>query len=410
MNKTNSINIKLLHAAQRKKLMDALYTKKYPSGFEQLEHIAYEIISPKTILKFVNEELIHDRKEIKELVGQNLSTMSSGERKKAYLDYMLSLKPQTLVLDHFLDNLDGESRIIYHDKIMECSKYTDIINIYSRTEDHLSFIEGNLTYDDDQEQDTESGNKKALSSFTSVPPPPKEYLPYDGSLIEFHNVCVSYLDKPILNRISWQIDVGDFWHLYGPNGTGKTTLLSMINGDNPKAYGQDIWLFGQKKGSGETIWDIKQKVGYFTSNMTFQFKRLQHVKDMITSGFYDSIGLYVTPSDHHTLLANQWISFLGLDHLADVPFIKLSLCHQRIVMIARAMVKHPLLLILDEPSVDLDEESTRLVTALINKISQESATTIIYVSHRIEPGLSPTHEYQLVADQNGSIGIEKSVQ
>lgn len=403
MKKRKSTNLKVSNSAERKALMEGIHTGQFPDILSFLESSHSEVISPKTILNYINEELNHDKVDILNQSGQFLNTMSSGERKKAYFEFVVSLNPEVLVLDHFLDNLDSLARNSYLDKLEKFNQTGSLLNIYSRSEDRLNFITNNIKLS------TEASNKLKTSDKSQkngvLPPPPKEFVPFIGRLISFENVKTSYLDKPILKEITWEVNSGDFWHLYGPNGSGKTTLLTMIAGDNPKAYGQNIQLFGRQKGSGETIWEIKRKVGYFTSNMTFNFARRQSVRDMITSGFYDSIGLYTKAGDHQIMLANQWIEFLGLGKMANQPFVDQSLCHQRMVMIARAMVKHPPVLILDEPSVDLDETNAHMMTDLINKIAKEGTTTIIYVSHRIESGLSPTHQYQLIPSDQGSTGI-----
>lgn len=402
-------NIKLANAPERQPLMAGLLEKKYIENFKWLENKSVQILSPKTILRFIDEELIHDNESIFNQSGQFLHSMSSGERKQAFLEYSISLKPEVLILDHLLDNLDVAARKRIANELEKQSKSFSIINIYSRDDDHLAFLKNCFLYENGAISDKESQIQKNTASKNDHPlPPPLHVVPdHHNPLVAFNQVNVSYLDKCILNKISWVVNKSEFWHLYGPNGSGKTTLLTMITGDNPKAYGQDIKLFGKQKGSGETIWDIKQKVGYFTTNMTFQFKRRQMTREMIISGFFDSVGLYHLPSDQQIKLANEWLNFIGLVHLADKPFIELSMCHQRMVMIARAMVKHPPLFILDEASVDLDDESAAQMTDLINRIAHEGETTIIYVSHRLEPGLTPTNSFELVPCAGGSQGISQ---
>ncbi|MEQ1624333.1 MAG: ATP-binding cassette domain-containing protein, partial [Sediminibacterium sp.] len=125
-------------------------------------------------------------------------------------------------------------------------------------------------------------------------------------------LSVSYEERPILDQINWTIQAGECWQLKGPNGSGKSTLLSMITGDNPKGYGQDLNLFGMKKGSGETVWDIKQYIGYFNPVMIQHFSRLDSIELMIVSGCMDSIGVYIKPSEMQLRLAKEWLDYLGL--------------------------------------------------------------------------------------------------
>jgi molybdate transport system ATP-binding protein len=236
---------------------------------------------------------------------------------------------------------------------------------------------------------------------------PKRYsdnLIETGLLVELNNINVNYEDKKVLHNLNWTIKKGEFWQLIGPNGSGKSTLVSMISGDNPKAYRQDITLFGRKKGSGESIWDIKSKIGYFTPAMIHQFRRSSTVEEMIISGIVDSVGLYIQPTDIQKDIANEWLHVLGIKDKKTL-FQKISLGQQRMVMVARAMVKHPALLILDEPTIELDDENTLLFIDLIQAIAREKDTAIIYISHRDEDNLNPNKIFELIKTENGYTGI-----
>lgn len=228
-------------------------------------------------------------------------------------------------------------------------------------------------------------------------------------LVKFNNVTVAYGERTILKDISWKIKCGEFWELLGPNGSGKSTILSMIFGDNPKAYRQDITLFGIKKGSGESVWEIKEKIGYFSSDMLRGFKRSDSIGNMIVSGFFDSIGLYKTPTNAQIKVAHQWLHVLQMFDIRKQSFLSLSNGYQRLVLIARAMVKQPPLLILDEPTNGLDDFDAKLFVELINKIASETKTAILYVSHRKEEGLKPDFVYELTLNKTGSTGKQVKV-
>jgi len=402
----NHWNIRLSISEERTELLEKLNSKRYPIEFSWLAGKNICIVDTAAILRFIDEELKHDNIEILAEFGQTLTSMSSGERKRTYLKYILHKKPEVLILDHFFDNLDTGAHQLLSNAIAALADNMQIINIYSRHGDEMDFLDKHLIWHLGQLKEEEKDLKETTLQFNKELPPAAVGAVDDVPeyLVEFKEVCVAYYGKPILKDISWTIKRGEFWHLCGPNGSGKTTLLTMLSGDNHKAYGQDITIFGRKKGSGETIWDIKKRIGYFTSSMTFQFWRLQSSLEMLVSGFYDSIGMYQTAGDRQLALAKDWLAFMNLERFAEIPFLKLSLGHQRMVMIARAMVKHPPLLILDEPLVDLDENSAQLVIQLINRISHLSNTTMIYVSHRAEPDLVATHIYQLEPHENGSTG------
>ena len=183
----------------------------------------------------------------------------------------------------------------------------------------------------------------------------------------------------------------------------------MITGENPKGFGQELYLFGRKKGSGESVWDIKKNIGFFSTSMTQLFKRNQTMEQMILSGFFDSIGLYTQPTQLHINIVDQWLSVIHISHLKNKSFNKLSLGLQRVALIIRAVLKHPPLIILDEPLEGLDDTNTALVIDLINILIQETNMTIIYVSHRIEPSLQPTSIFELIPTDKGSIGKIKTV-
>ncbi|WP_150183170.1 ATP-binding cassette domain-containing protein, partial [Enterobacter asburiae] len=91
-----------------------------------------------------------------------------------------------------------------------------------------------------------------------------------------------------------------------PNGAGKSTLLSLITGDHPQGYSNDLTLFGRRRGSGETIWDIKKHIGYVSSSLHLDYRVSTTVRNVILSGFFDSIGIYQAVSDKHHKLAQQW--------------------------------------------------------------------------------------------------------
>jgi molybdate transport system ATP-binding protein len=237
-----------------------------------------------------------------------------------------------------------------------------------------------------------------------IPPPLRVYEGVQEELIKFQNVKVTYNEKPILQDITWMIRKGEFWHLRGPNGSGKTTILSMITGDNPKGYGQNLTLFGIKKGSGESVWTIKENIGYVTPSMTDLFSTRHTLEQMLISGFHDSIGLYVYPADSQVHTAKSWLKLIGMEDLSDKLFCLLSAGQQRMALVVRAMIKHPPLLILDEPIAGLDDYHSLLVVSLINKIAEESNTAILYVSHQDEEGLFPKQIFELIPTENGSIG------
>jgi molybdate transport system ATP-binding protein len=221
--------------------------------------------------------------------------------------------------------------------------------------------------------------------------------------VEMKQVSISYGNSKILENINWKINKGERWALLGSNGAGKSTLLSLINGDNPQAYSNDIWLFDQKKGSGESIWEIKSKIGYISPELHIYYQRNQSYTETLTlnaslgnssfsspgttvfeaiaSGFNDQIGSSQQITSLQTKKIHQWMGVLNVYEYKNQNLANLSLGIQRLVLLARALVKNPPMLILDEPCQGLDMEQTQRFTQTIDQICYHSDKTLIYVSH-----------------------------
>jgi len=381
--------------------------------FEQLLGLRGALFSEITINKFIEEERIHGVSKVTPYTKNSLQHSSEGERKKSLLSYIIAHKPEYIILDNVFGNLDAHSQAEIQNILEALSKEMLLVQIANRKQDILPFIEKVYEPKDNQLVLLNSFDVSTHTYGVFIKSLPIPYKPIDGQynpIVKFNKVSVTYGDRGILKDICWEIKQGEFWQLNGPNGSGKSTILSMIFGDNPKAYGQDIILFGVKKGSGESVWDIKRKIGYFSSEMLRGFKRLDSIGNMVVSGFFDSIGLYQTPTNQQIIIAHQWLHVLDMFDIRKKDFLSLSKGHQSLVLIARAMVKQPPLLILDEPTNGLDDHDAALFSQLINKISLETNTAILYVSHRKEEKLlKPDFVYELVPNETGSLGKQEEV-
>lgn len=370
------------------------------------------LFSKLAIERFIDEEDRHGNKIITKDHEQSLRSMSSGEQKKALLHYLLAKQPEFMILDNPFDNLDIDSQEKLTLTLAAESIRTVFVLLISRRVDLLPFIMNHAILDKLElkvQYDLNSiGPQLMAEPFSGkIPEPPQKWKYTTNELITLQNINVRFGNKPILQDICWTIKKGAFWQLIGKNGSGKTTLLSMITGENPKGYGQELYLFGRKKGSGESIWDIKRKIGYFTPAMTDKFTGYHSVENMIISGLNDSIGLYIKPSEAQQRLAKEWLELIGMWPSRDRHFHDLSMGQKRLVMTVRAMIKHPMLLILDEPTAGLDDTSAALLVALVNKMARESAIATIFVSHRKEPGLDPDQVFELQLHEKGSKGVIK---
>ena len=392
------------------RLIDDLKKDKKVPGFEELQHKHGFEHSEAVLQNFIKDDQKHGNSVLVKDESRSLRTFSSGEKRKALLEYLLKKQPEYLILDDPFDCLDVQSVANFKERLAEVKSDFILVQIFRREEDILPFIDIILDFDGagntifKNKADFIENKQGFLEEIKRIPAAPKVFEGIPESLIQLKNVNVAYEDRPILSNISWEVKRSEFWKLTGPNGSGKTTILSMIYGDNPKAYGVDLFLFGKKKGSGESVWEIKKKIGYFSPSITELFIRRNSVEEMLISGLVDSIGLYQKPSDKQRALAKQWLETLGFQEKAKKVFNDLSNLEKRMLLIARAMIKHPPLLILDEPSTGLDDKSALKITNLINHIAAQSDTAIIYVSHRKEKGLHPDFEYELFPTENGSVG------
>ncbi|MFS4493772.1 ATP-binding cassette domain-containing protein [Maribacter sp. 2308TA10-17] len=367
------------------------------------------LFSKLALERFMDEENRHGTKIITQGTQQSLRSMSSGEQKKALLNHLFEKNNDYIILDNPFDNLDLESQKKLFNDLKDKADQIVFIQIISRKVDLLPFITNFASLSKEKlsilQNLDEAFSAEKNSHFHGRIPPPLEPIEFPYNLlIKLKDITVRFGDKTVLKNINWEINKGEFWQLIGKNGSGKTTILSMITGENPKGYGQELFLFGRKKGSGESIWDIKQKIGYFTPAMTDKFAGYHSIENMLISGFNDSIGLYMKPTEAQLRLAKEWLMLINLWEIKDSLFHDLSMGQKRLVMTIRAMIKHPLLLILDEPTAGLDDASSKLLVSLVNKIAKESNTATLFVSHRKEPGLEPDLVYELQSHEEGSTG------
>jgi len=407
------IGLYLSNSSNKKLIIEQLMSNLFLKGIVDLSSMSGSLHSTITINRFIEEELRHDRFLITTDENSSLSSMSSGQQKKALLLYLIARKPQYLVLDDVYSHIDKETQQSITAILGQLSETTLLLQIFFRKHDMLPCIgkvisvDENNTIIDDQDAETFQANDQAPELNLNRFRLPNEYneLHTDiNPLVQLNSISTKYLDKKVLDNLSWTIQKGEFWQLTGPNGSGKSTLLSLITGDNPRGYGQDMILFGKKKGTGESIWDIKRQIGYFTPSMIQQFTRDDSVENMIISGLMDSVGLYCNPTDIQKNIAKSWMEILGPSYKKK-SFQNLSIGQQRMVMVARAIVKHPPLLILDEPTIELDDINSSVFIEMINILASEKKIAIIYVSHRDEQDLRPDKIFELIPTENGHTGV-----
>lgn len=337
-----------------------------------------------------------DLMNIRYLLERGIRFLSTGEMRKVLIARALLNKPKVLVIDSPFEGLDKKSRSFLRDRLISIMKSQQCLILMNENDPLLEECDHIMLLDKGQKI-KEGSSKEVLKSkeYKNLFPTVKSsfiipqlhedqeklYVDKGTPLVQMKNVSVKYGEVIALNDLTWKVKQDENWLISGPNGAGKSTLLSLITADNPQGYGKDFYLFGKKRGSGETIWDIKKRIGIITSSLQLSYKQPLNALQVVISGFFDSIGLYQKSTPEQVQTAREWLNILEIKDIHKRYFNELSYGEQRMVLLARAMVKHPLLLILDEPCQGLDSSNRQLILNLVDFIALNSNTRVLYVSH-----------------------------
>ena len=332
-----------------------------------------------------------DDLHIRPLLKKPLIQLSNGENKRVQLAIALLNKPELLILDNPFLGLDTEGRVTLHTIINTLSaRRIPILLITSPQElpasiTHVGQLDkGKWTFKGPR-TDFHPENKThtivldpaLLASLKSSFRESEEF----STAVKMVNTTIRYGEATILNNINWEVRKGECWNVSGPNGAGKSTILSLITADNPQAYANEIWLFDRRRGTGESIWDIKKKIGFVSPELHLYFDTGANCFEVVASGLFDTIGLFRPLNDEQQTHTLRWMQLLSLKDLRTKRLSQLSAGQQRMVLLARALIKNPPMLILDEPCQGLDEEQTAYFRQLITVLCEAFHTTLIYVSH-----------------------------
>ena len=316
-----------------------------------------------------------------EFLDKYIITLSSGELRKFQLTKTLFSNPQLLIMDNPFIGLDAETRDQLRDLLKQLAEERDmkIMLVMSKTDDIPDYVTDIKYFSEPEEIPAHVLPKEKREAILSLPYTDNDY--DCQHVIDMKKVTIRYGERTILKDLDWTVKNGERWALSGQNGSGKSTLLSLVCADNPQSYACDITLFDRPRGSGESIWDIKKHIGYVSPEMHRSYKRNLPAIRIVASGLMDSIGLYAVPNAQDYDKCRWWLDMFGIGHLADKPFLQLSSGEQRLVLLARAFVKDPQLLILDEPLHGLDLWNRRLTKDIIETFCQRRGKTMIMVTH-----------------------------
>jgi molybdate transport system ATP-binding protein len=337
---------------------------------------------------------------LEKLLERGYRLLSSGEARKTLLAQALLQTPDLLILDEPFDSLDLEAKAqlawFFQELLQEGPMA--LLFLLNTLEDihpwhtHIAVMEqGSLLAQGPRAELLADPELLALLRFdpATLPPWPEPLRQEEplAELVDLRKGHVSYGETVIFRDLDLHIARGQHTLITGPNGCGKSTLLSLITGDHPQCYGNTLSVFGTPRGSGETIWELKRRIGIVSPGLHRDHRVPGSALEIVLSGFFDSIGLYQQVTSDQTRHGRLWLTLTGLDHVAATPFKLLSYGEQRLVLIARALVKQPQLLILDEPTQGLDDVNRHRVLWFLQHLATQTHTTIVMASHRLDEHL-----------------------
>lgn len=351
---------------------------------------------------------------IEPLLEKKIILLSSGELRKFQLTKALLTAPRVLIMDNPFIGLDASARAQLFSLLERLTAWASvqIILVLSMLDDIPSFITHVIPVDGmavlpkmDRDHYLKAFREHYVEpSFDGLQQRilrlPCMTDTYDSAeVVRLNRVSIRYGDRTILKDLDWTVRRGEKWALSGENGAGKSTLLSLVCADNPQSYACDISLFGKKRGTGESIWEIKRHIGYVSPEMHRAYLKNLPAVEIVASGLHDSIGLYKRPRPEQMEVCEWWMDIFGIDSLRDKPFLQLSSGEQRLVLLARAFVKDPELLILDEPLHGLDTYNRKRVKWVIEAFCRRPDKTMIMVTH-YESELPDTITHRIFLKRN----------
>lgn len=327
------------------------------------------------------------------LLNKQIIKLSNGETKRLMLAAALLKNPVLLMLDSPLTGLDIKTREEFNGIIEQIM--ASGINIMIATSiheiptaiTHVAVLSKGAVIHESPKQDfkaelfeqdkSDTIDTNELNALLNIDKNPAAY----RHIVKMDQVHIQYGDKVVLDDVNWQINPGEHWALLGPNGAGKSTLLSLINGDNPQAYANNIILFDKKRGTGESIWDIKKKIGFVSPELHQYFPTDNSCLQVIESGYYDTLGLFRPSNKERAEIALRWMKALEIEKYARVLLKNIPASAQRLCLLARALIKNPALLIFDEPCQGMDDHQQLHFKNLVDTICSLGNVTLIYVTH-----------------------------
>ena len=349
-----------------------------------------------TVLEDLHNHLIQENNDwidifnIRQILSKPIIQLSNGENKRLQIIKAIAQHPDLMILDNPFTGLDTDGRASLQEMLNQIASLGKKIilitspNTLPSCITHIGVIDGGSIdlkttkafSDVISANKVEQVNKDEIINLYQQ----DAHLSFECA-VKLKNISIAYNEKQILEHIDWEVKRAERWSLSGHNGSGKSTLVSLITADNPQGFANEIYLFDKKKGSGESIWDIKKNIGFVSPELHLYFDKSFTAFETIASGLFDTVGLFRKLNKEQEALVTAWMDVMKISALKNQYLHQLSLSQQRMVMLARALVKSPPLLILDEPCQGLDQEQIDFFKALIDIIADHTSLTLIYISH-----------------------------
>ena len=338
------------------------------------------------------------------ILDRKLLSLSNGELRRVLLARMWMESPEWIYFNDLFGGLDPEYRAHLAGNVVELAKRPDL-NVVVRLarEDELlpeipAFVYADKTFSpyagELPKAATAPKFKKAeLRGYEIVdlrnnsvilsgaPQGAQSKDPVNSSaeiLFDLKHVNVRFGDTDVIKDLNWTVRKGEHWAVMGENGAGKSTLLGMLTADHPQIYNNDITLLGERPGHGLDIWDHKAKLGFFSPEMALQYREDLSLLDVLCTGFTPNLCRAENITWEEKAKAREWLKYLGFED-TSISIRKLSPIDKRLVLMARAAIRPPKVLLLDEPTQGLKGEYREKLFHLLQLLSTE--TTIILVSH-----------------------------
>lgn len=335
---------------------------------------------------------VKERLGLEKLWDKSLIKLSNGESKRLRLATALLQNPLILLLDNTFAGLDPHTRQYFEEVLKEIAEHGTHVALVTTPDEIPSIITDVLVFDECRmihnlpraEYQSEWHYPKHpinIDMEQLVDVVKSKVFPKYETIARMTDAHVHYGENTILNHVNWTIKPGEHWALCGSNGSGKSTLLSLLYGDHPQAYACDLHLFDRKRGSGESIWDIKQNIGFMSPELYQFFPSSGTCLQIVISGFYDILTTHQKGTAEQQEAAAFWLNLLDLSAYLHTPLADMPASKQRLCLLARSLVKIPSLLILDEPCQGLDREHQQKFREIIDLLAANTPMAIVYVTH-----------------------------